>query len=201
MLSNKQKNIILIVLSIILFPISILFLCSSNKSLLIEDVRVTNERLGMPWRGVLGLIYLMIEVKYFRNIFYMRINKKPFLIRLFFPEDSNFRICKRNIGPGMYAAHPFSTILNAKSIGKNFSFRQCTTLGNKEDGRNDLVPVIGDNVTLGSHVCIIGDITIGNNVIVGAGSVVVKSVPDNVVVVGNPARVIRKNNEHSKSED
>ena len=46
-------------------------------------------------------------------------------------------------------------------------------------------------MTLGANVTIIGDITIGNNVTIGAGSVVVKDVPDNSVVVGNPARVIK----------
>ena len=51
--------------------------------------------------------------------------------------------------------------------------------------------MIGDNVTLGVNVTIIGGITIGNNVIIGAGSVVVKDIPDNSVAVGNPARVIR----------
>ena len=92
----------------------------------------------------------------------------------------------------MRYSHPYATIINAKSIGRNFSFRQCTTIGNKIDGRNDLVPTIGDNVTLGANVCIIGDIHIGNNVIIGAGCVVVKDVPDNCIVVGNPMRIIKK---------
>ena len=46
-------------------------------------------------------------------------------------------------------------------------------------------------MTCGCHVAIIGDITIGNNVTIGAGAVVVKDVPDNAVVVGNPARIIK----------
>ncbi len=68
---------------------------------------------------------------------------------------------------------------------------QCATVCNKIDGRNDLCPTIGDRVTLAANVVVIGDITIGNNVIVGAGSVVVKDVPDNVVVAGNPAKIIK----------
>ena len=88
-------------------------------------------------------------------------------------------------------AHPYATIINAKRVGRNFSCRQCTTIGNKKDGDNDHLPIIGDNVTLGANVVIIGGITIGNNVIVGAGSVVVKDVPDNCVVAGNPAKVIK----------
>ena len=54
-------------------------------------------------------------------------------------------------------------------------------------------PRIGDNVSVGANAVIIGPIRIGNNVTVGAGAVVVKDVPDNAVVVGNPARLIKYN--------
>lgn len=91
------------------------------------------------------------------------------------------------VGKGMLAFHPFSTILNAESIGDNFSCGHNTTIGATSKGR----PIIGNNVALGVGSIIIGKIKIGNNVVIGAGSVVVKDIPDNVVVAGNPARVIR----------
>ena len=91
------------------------------------------------------------------------------------------------LGGGAIFYHPYATVLNAESIGENFSCIQCTTLGYGKNG----LPVIGDNVALGASVTIIGNVHIGNNVTVGAGSVVVKDVPDNCVLAGNPARIIR----------
>ena len=75
----------------------------------------------------------------------------------------------------MWIAHPYATVINAESIGKNFSCIHCTTLGAKCEDR----PIIGDNVSLGANVTIIGKVHIGNNVTIGAGSVVVKDIPDN----------------------
>ena len=50
---------------------------------------------------------------------------------------------------------------------------------------------LGNYVEFGANVCVVGDIDVGNNVKIGAGAVVTKSVPDNSVVVGVPARVIK----------
>lgn len=50
---------------------------------------------------------------------------------------------------------------------------------------------IGNNVWLGANAIILPDVTIGDNTIIGAGSVVTKSMPDNVIVAGNPARIIK----------
>lgn len=47
-------------------------------------------------------------------------------------------------------------------------------------------------MNIGSNTCIIGGVSIGDNVVIGAGSVVVKDVPSNVVIAGNPARIIRQ---------
>lgn len=50
---------------------------------------------------------------------------------------------------------------------------------------------IGDNVWLGGGVIVVGGVTIGENTVVGAGSVVVRDLPAGVLAVGNPARVVR----------
>jgi maltose O-acetyltransferase len=51
---------------------------------------------------------------------------------------------------------------------------------------------IGDNTWLGGNVTVLPGVTIGSNSVVGAGAVVTKDVPDNVIVVGTPAKVLRE---------
>lgn len=51
---------------------------------------------------------------------------------------------------------------------------------------------IGDNVWIGGNTCIMPGVTIGNNVVIGGGSVVNKDLPDNVIAVGNPCRIVRE---------
>lgn len=53
---------------------------------------------------------------------------------------------------------------------------------------------IGNNVWLGGHVTVLPGVSIGDNVVVGAGSVVTKDLPDNAVAAGNPAKILRYNN-------
>lgn len=51
---------------------------------------------------------------------------------------------------------------------------------------------IGDNVWIGEHVCVLSGVTIGNNSVIGAGSMVNKDIPEGSLVVRNPCRIIRK---------
>jgi putative colanic acid biosynthesis acetyltransferase WcaB len=94
------------------------------------------------------------------------------------------------IGKNLTLFHGQATVMNNKVvIGENCTLRHCTTLGNKQlsDGTYSESPVIGNHVDIGSNVCIIGDIQIGDNVHIGAGAVVIKSVPADHIAVGNPA--------------
>ena len=57
---------------------------------------------------------------------------------------------------------------------------------------------IGENVWIGGNVLVCPGVTIGNNVVIGGGSVVTKDIPDNVVAVGNPCRVLREITEEDR---
>ena len=62
----------------------------------------------------------------------------------------------------------------------------------------NLPVTIGNNVWLGAGAVVLPGVTIGDNTVVGAGAVVTKDLPANVVAVGNPARVLREIGEHDK---
>lgn len=99
------------------------------------------------------------------------------------------------IGPGLFFPHTQGTVIGARSIGSNATiFQQVTVGASKLDMAFDMMlrPTIGDNVVLGSGAKILGGIFIGNDVTVGANSVVVSNIPNCVTCAGIPARVITK---------
>lgn len=123
----------------------------------------------------------------FRSIVYYRLKRRyRHLPSLFLkPQTSFFLYCDK-IAPGLMAVHAYSTVINAKEVGKNAMVFQQVTIGISLGGG----PVIGDNCTFCAGSIVTGPIHIGNNVTVGAGAVVCRDVPDNAVVAGNPAKIV-----------
>ena len=94
------------------------------------------------------------------------------------------------IGEGLYIGHWGMIIINPSSIiGKNFSISAGSLVGNSL-GRKPGTPVIGDNVRMGQFSIVIGGVKIGNNVLIAPGAFVNFDVPDNSIVLGNPGRII-----------
>lgn len=95
------------------------------------------------------------------------------------------------IGKGFYIGH-FGTIVVHSSavIGDNVNISQGVTIGATNRGNRQGIPTIGNQVYIGPGAKIIGKITVGNNVAIGANAVVTKDVPDNAVVAGVPAKII-----------
>ncbi len=100
---------------------------------------------------------------------------------------------KAEFGAGFVIMHPFGVVINSEvKGGENIVIESGVVIGAAQNGLPVKAPVLGSNIFIGSGAKILGDIRIGNNVKIGANAVVVKDVPDDVTVVGIPAKVINK---------
>lgn len=91
------------------------------------------------------------------------------------------------LGDNLWFPHYNGIVIGRDAVvGKNCIIYHQVTIGQN----HDRFPVIGDNVVIYSGAKLFGDIHIGNNVIVGANSVVTHDIPDNCVVAGVPAKII-----------
>lgn len=176
-------------------PYFLLFLIFDKKGILTKDLRQWEAVLPVIKQKstYLAFIRMFAIYKEYRNLFLYRCGITGDIIKALTPCMKNLYITtnKEKLGEGLVLQHAFSTIIWAEEIGKNCQVWQNVTIGrarNKE-GR----PTIGDNVRICTGAIVVGDIKIGNNVTIGAGTVLTKSVPDNCVVCGNPARVVKEN--------
>lgn len=112
------------------------------------------------------------------------LNKSAIFSSFYLPYGSNHK----SIGEGLLVMHGFCTIINCTSMGNNCVVFQQVTIGATEKG----TPCIGDNVIIYSGAKVLGDVTIGDDVVIGANAVVVKDVPSHSMVVGVPARIIKR---------
>lgn len=96
------------------------------------------------------------------------------------------------IGRGLRIVHFGHIVVNPKAtIGENFTISQGCLIGNAL-GKREGVPVIGDRVYMSANSIIIGNVNIGNDVMIAPGAMVNFDVPDNSVVIGNPGQLISR---------
>jgi serine O-acetyltransferase len=98
---------------------------------------------------------------------------------------------KAEIGPGLYIGHFGGIIINGKArIGANCNISQGVTIGVSGIGKKRGVPVVGNRVYIGANSVVAGAIEIGDDVLIGACSLVNKNVKSGLTVLGVPAKVI-----------
>jgi serine O-acetyltransferase len=96
------------------------------------------------------------------------------------------------IGRRCFIDHGMGVVIGETTeIGDDVLLYQGVTLGGTGKERGKRHPTIGNNVVIGTGAKILGNITIGDHTKIGAGSVVIRSVPDHSTVVGVPGRVVR----------
>jgi serine O-acetyltransferase len=105
------------------------------------------------------------------------------------------------LGPGLFIDHGMGVVIGETAeVGANVSLLQGVTLGGTSRQREKRHPTLGDNVVVGAGAKIIGAFKIGDGSRIGAGSVVVREVPPNSVVVGVPGRVTYRDGQRVTGE-
>ena len=106
------------------------------------------------------------------------------------------------LGPGLFLDHATGIVIGETAeVGEDVTLYQGVTLGGTSLEHGKRHPTLGDRVTVGAGAKILGPITIGHDSRIGANAVVVKSVPDNSVVVGVPGQVIARSRPRSAALD
>lgn len=140
-------------------------------------------------------IYHLRYVEYYQSK--KGLNKLLFLWHFFRYKRLGFKlkftIYPNTIGAGfrIYHAGDFTHVGPNVHIGRNCTMLPGVVFGNKGEETDNRPVVVGDNCYIGLGAKIFGEVKIGNNVTIGANAVVTKDIPDNAVVGGIPAKVIK----------
>lgn len=102
---------------------------------------------------------------------------------------------KTKIGKGLYIGHAYNITINEKAeIGENCNIHKGIVIGQTNRGEKKGVPKIGNSVWIGINTAIVGNINIGDDVLIAPNSFVNTDVPSHSVVFGNPCIIKSKEN-------
>ena len=101
----------------------------------------------------------------------------------------------QNVAGGIALVHCSNRVIHGGcSIGQNVNIYHNVTIGQEIRGTRKGSPTILNNVYIGTNSTIVGKITVGNNVLIAPNTFVNFDVPDNSIVIGNPAKIIKNDN-------
>ena len=166
------------------------------KSIKLRDPAAPNRlQILILYPGVHAIIWHRIAHFFYKIHF-------RFLARLF-AKWSRFRTGieihpAAKIGKNLFIDHGMGVVIGETSvIGDNCTIYQNATLGGTGKEHNKRHPTLLDNVVVGAGAKVLGNITVGNNVKIGANAVVLKDIPDDCTVVGVGRVISSKSNEDS----
>lgn len=181
-------------------PVYLGYLLSKQREEIYKDLRrwqqVTSDRCAPEKSDFKLMNRLLMSQSSFRNLIQMRLKKPPFkaqgvffwaLSRILWKPLDSLYFGTYNIGGGLFIQHGYSTSIDAERIGENCWINQQVTIGYSGSER----PVLEDWVTVHAGAKVIGGVTMHRNSTAGANAVVVKDVPENAVVGGVPAKIIK----------
>lgn len=143
-------------------------------------------------------LYLYIKVLRKYEYYYNNRNNFNFVFYIYYwlkyrhlSQKTNICIFPNTIGSGLQIMHPgFRRVDTMVSIGEHCTLLPMVLFGKKRPGEEGIITV-GDNCYISTGVTILGPVSIGNNVTIAAGAVVINDIPDDCVVGGVPAKVLK----------
>ena len=100
-----------------------------------------------------------------------------------------------SVGKGLIIGHWGKIVINGKTrFGNHFFITQGVTIGRDIRGKREGVPTFGDRVCVRANSTIVGRVKIGNDVLIAPNTFVNFDVPDHSIVIGNPAKIIHRDN-------
>ena len=169
-----------------------------NMKLIQEDLDAALKlcRWHRAHKRILSFFNYICFLPEYRVLYLYRLGNMGKVLSILYPNRLLLYITCSHIEGGLFLQHAHSTRINAKKIGTNCQIWHNVTIGIKVSGGE--VPTIGNNVSIGTGACVLGNVVIGNNVSVGANAVVITDIPDDCIAVGVPAKAIPKNNSLTK---
>ena len=157
---------------------------------------------GEDGEGFVKRIFRPMEIRHISLIRKAQYSKTSFMrlyytIRLkMYSKKSLIRIPpKTQIGDGFYIGHSGRVIIHPDSkLGENVNVGTGVTIGMQNRGKNMGAPQIGNRVWIGTNAVVVGNVKIGDDVLIAPLSYVNFDVPDHSVVIGNPGKIIPKEN-------
>lgn len=142
-----------------------------------------------------GLWFLFIFRKRQKKCFYLT-NRLLDFILLKINKKYGIEISWRtDIGKGLYLGHARNITINpGAKLGENINIHKGVTIGQENRGKRKGVPTIGNSVWIGINATIVGNITIGDDVLIAPNSYVNMDVPSHSIVMGNPGKIISRKN-------
>ena len=166
----------------------------------LDYIRTTDDS-KLIWRHFIKDFIFQHRLRYMVYFRYAQTTHNP-LLRLFC-EFKMYRMCRKygielktqtQIGPGFIMVHPYNiTITPYAVIGKNVNILKGATIGLNQ-GKYPGAPTIGDSVYIGINSTILGGINIGDDVMIAPNTFVDRDVPSHCIVLGNPCKIIPREN-------